>query len=105
MTDKKDDGGSAFPSENSHQSGNTLWHHEGMSLRDYFATHSTQPGISELVKAAGLFYELQTAYVKDGDRRWTFSRWWEEKTLAEQSNLVAKVRYAMADAMLKERTK
>ena len=27
----------AFPTENEHQSGNQLWHYEGMSLRDYFA--------------------------------------------------------------------
>lgn len=27
----------AFPTESAHQSGNTTWHFEGMTLRDWFA--------------------------------------------------------------------
>ncbi len=30
-------GGPAFSTENEHQSGNSTWHYEGMTLRDYFA--------------------------------------------------------------------
>jgi hypothetical protein len=38
MFDQKvDTGGPAFPTDNAAQTGNTTWHHEGMSLRDYFA--------------------------------------------------------------------
>ena len=34
-TDKS--GGSAFPGENDHQSGNTTWHSSGMTMRQYYA--------------------------------------------------------------------
>lgn len=37
MTDHIEDGGPAFPTENAHQSSGTTWHHEGMTLRNYFA--------------------------------------------------------------------
>ena len=30
-------GGSAFPGESDHQSGNTIWHSSGMTLRQYYA--------------------------------------------------------------------
>ena len=32
----------AFPTENAHQTGNSTWHHEGMTLRDYFAAKAMQ---------------------------------------------------------------
>jgi len=35
-------GGPAFPTENAHQSGPITWHHEGMTLRDYFAAKAMQ---------------------------------------------------------------
>jgi hypothetical protein len=81
--------------------------HEGMTARDYFATHSTQPGVIEIAKAAGVgidanhriyLNELETAGI-------SFSDWWLSLTLERQCELSAAVRYAQADAMLKERAK
>lgn len=48
-------GGPAFPTENEHQSGNSTWHYEGMTLRDYFAAKAMQ----------GFFAESSTMSIKD----------------------------------------
>lgn len=37
MSNTTTNGGPAFPTENAHQSSASTWHHEGMTLRDYFA--------------------------------------------------------------------
>ena len=42
MATKIKDGGPAFPTENSRQTGPVTWHHEGMTLRDYFAAKAMQ---------------------------------------------------------------
>lgn len=68
-------GGPAFPTENEHQSGNQLWHYEGMTLRDYFAAKAMQ----------GLF-------ARDRNRKLVVN--------AEEN---ARTAYDWADAMLKAR--
>ena len=70
-----DTGGSAFPSENSRQTGNMTWHHEGMSLRDYFAAKAM---------SAFLVGVNEDGYSADG---------------------ISIMAYEIADAMLKEREK
>lgn len=42
MSAHPNNGGPAFPTENAHQSGSSTWHHEGMTLRDYFAAKAMQ---------------------------------------------------------------
>lgn len=54
MTDKKNDGGSAFPvsyvSKNASGAVNDLMHYGGMSLRDYFAAHVSDENIEDMLK-------------------------------------------------------
>lgn len=42
MPKPKGDGGPAFPTENERQTGNSSYHYQGMSLRDYFAAKAMQ---------------------------------------------------------------
>lgn len=42
MRDDNIDGGPAFPTDSESQIGNALWHHSGMTLRDYFAAQAMQ---------------------------------------------------------------
>lgn len=37
-----DNGGPAFPTDDARQIGPSIWHHDGMSLRDYFAAKALQ---------------------------------------------------------------
>jgi len=79
----------------------------GMTLRDYFAVHADQPGVSEIASAANM--------QSDGFHIWpanepitekqVFNVWWNLLPLGERLSLSAKVRFAMADAMLAERAK
>jgi hypothetical protein len=39
-----DNGGPAFPTDNSAQVGPATWHYEGMTLRDYFAAKALASG-------------------------------------------------------------
>ena len=48
-----DTGGPAFPTESAHQSGPSLYHFEGMTLRDYFAAKALQGLISGCGLVAG----------------------------------------------------
>lgn len=42
MPRPKGDGGPAFPTENERPTGNSSYHYQGMSLRDYFAAKAMQ---------------------------------------------------------------
>ncbi|MEO0002457.1 MAG: hypothetical protein RLZZ22_149 [Pseudomonadota bacterium] len=44
-------GGPAFPTESAHQSSSSTWHHEGMTLRDYFAAKASEEDIAEYMPA------------------------------------------------------
>lgn len=80
-----------------------LFHIEGMSLRDYFAVHADQPGVSEIVAFAG--GETDGFLVKfsaEGEKV-KFNDWWNGLPLPERLELSARVRYGLADAMLAAR--
>jgi|DEB19_MinimDraft_3_1074340.scaffolds.fasta_scaffold00018_50 hypothetical protein len=87
-------GGPAFPST---MTDDTL-HVPGMTLRDYFAVHSTQPGVSEICSAAGVACDGQCVEVDGQHLR--FDKWWQSLSNTRRFDLCAKVRYAQADAML-----
>lgn len=74
----------------------------GMSLRDYFAIHSTQPGMAEIAKAAGVGMDKNRRIYTSADATTGihFDEWWQTLTLARQCELSALVRYAQADAMM-----
>ena len=102
---KPDNGGPAFPLPE-HLSWAPHDSH-GMSLRDWFASQCDQPGEAEIITAAGLTARSSSGYFvvfADGYEM-TFSEWWRSMTQAERFALYAKVRYAIADAMLAERSK
>lgn len=77
----------------------------GMSLRDYFAVHSTQPGMSEIAKAAGVGMDSSRRVYLEADAPFGrhFDEWWGALSLQQQCDLSARVRYAQADAMLRVR--
>jgi hypothetical protein len=77
----------------------------GMTLRDYFAVHADQPGVSEIVSAAGLRTDGYYVLFGDGGDKQPFNEWWNNIPLHERLELSAIVRFAIADAMLKERSK
>lgn len=66
-------GGPAFPTDDAQQVGERTWHHEGMTLRDYFAAKAMQALI---------------AGESQGE--------WEDEQAARSA-------YRMADAMLRAR--
>lgn len=76
----------------------------GMSLRDYFAVHADQPGVSEIVTMAGgeTADGFRVKFSADGAEH-RFNDWWNDLPLADRLSLSARVRYAMADAMLEAR--
>lgn len=106
------DGGPAFPSiapeftgissdgEELYENGPT----GGMTLRDYFAVHSTQPGCSEICALKGLRYSGGFVWKDEHTRLAVFDDWLATLPLDERLLLCAQVRYAEADAMLKART-
>lgn len=107
-----DNGGPAFPSEigfgcvndNMHQTGGSVAQWYGMALRDYFAVHSTQPGASEIAKAAGVGMDSNHRIYPTAEATgMLFSDWWNSLTLERQCDLCARVRFAQADAMLRAR--
>jgi len=89
----------AFP--NSHDNG---WQ-AGMTLRDYFAVHADQPGVSEIVAMAGGETDGFRVKFSSGGSECKFNEWWNNLPLEDRLTLSARVRYAMADAMLAERAK
>lgn len=95
---KINDGGSAFPEPLHVQCG-------GMSLRDYFAIHCDQPGAAEIVDAAGMVYSNNQVWTNAETSIGTFNDWYNKLGQSERFALYAKVRYALADAMIAERNK
>jgi hypothetical protein len=78
-----------------------------MTLRDYFAIHCDQPGTAEIAAAAGLSMKSPAGVfviLPDGiEMNW--ADWWNGLSAAERFSLYARVRFAIADAMLAERMK
>lgn len=102
MTDKPENP-PAFPTHPGHQNqnGDFFFGLDGMTLRDYFAIHSDQPGVSEIANIAG--YKTDGIFLELPDGQVRFTEWWNALPLAERCALSARVRYAQADAMLAER--
>lgn len=100
-------GGPAFPHEPFHNPSyaerGDVYGSRGMSLRDYFAIHCDQPGEAEIATAAGFTLESGRVWYTTTDGGLTFNDWWRTLTQEQRFELYAKVRYEMADAMLKAR--
>jgi hypothetical protein len=75
----------------------------GMTLRDYFAAHSVQPGCGEIASLAGLAYRMGRVWRDDSTSLGSFDDWFNGLPLAERLDLFARVKYAMAAAMLRAR--
>jgi len=107
----KDTGGPAFPGqeidgvEYVEGIGNRHTYRQvpGMTLRDYFAIHSVQPGCGELVSMAGYTFSSGAVWSSPDTRIARFDDWFGSMPLPERLELFARVKYAMADAMLKAR--
>jgi hypothetical protein len=77
---------------------------EPISLRDYAAIHSTQPGCLEICKCAGVGFDGIRVYQTVDDHAGVrFDEWFRTLTIERICELAAMVRYAQADAMLKVR--
>lgn len=102
----KETGGPAFPFQCQGPTTAPEFYY-GMSLLDYFAVHSTQPGVVEVAKAAGVGIDTnhRVYLTEDAKAGISFNDWWISLTLERQCELSAAVRYAEANAMLKERSK
>ena len=97
--DKINDGGPAFPVQDA-----ATWQGHGMAMRDLFAASAPPPAYDEICLVAGVGYENQRVYIREDDTiGMNFLDWWRRIPLARRMELTAKVRYAYADAMLKER--
>lgn len=77
----------------------------GMTLRDYFAIHVDQPGVLELVTAAGFTHGAGQVWQDPQTSLGSFETWYRTLTSAERAAMYAKVRYELSDAMLQERAK
>lgn len=73
--------------------------HTGMTLREYFAAHADQPGVSEIVSMAGHRTDGYWVEFSDGREKQKFNDWWNDLPLPERCSLSARVRFALADAM------
>jgi hypothetical protein len=110
MNDTKD-GGSAFPRQFKQ------WDNDcgewvpgepeaGMTLRDYFAIHGEEPSQIELLDAGGMVQGEDGIYARnDGQTKVakSFYEWFNKQSNEQRFALCAKVRFLMADAMLKAR--
>lgn len=76
----------------------------GMTLRDYFAAHGVQPGCGEIATMAGLTYANGGVWSDPNTRLGHFDEWFCSLPLTERLDLFARVKYAIADAMLKARS-
>ena len=76
---------------------------DGMTLRDWFASHADQPGVSEIVTMAGHRTDGFWVEFADGSEKAKFNDWWNGLPLPERCLLSARVRFALADAMLAAR--
>lgn len=101
----KKTGGQAFPMHWSTKEANinVVLEQRGMTLRDYFATHSVQPGMGELASLAGLVYRQGAVWKDEQTRVAGFDEWFNTLPLSERLELFSRAKYAMADAMLKAR--
>lgn len=97
------DGGPAFPFLELDGAGAPYQQNPGMTLRDYFATHSVQPGCGEIASVAGLTYRVGGIWSDAETRLGSFDEWFNALPLNERLYLFARVKYAMADAMLRAR--
>jgi hypothetical protein len=79
--------------------------YNGMSLRDYFAIHGDQPGVLEIASAAGLRSEDNFWVIGADGKKQKFNDWYHALSQHERFELQAKVRYQLADAMMKHRGK
>jgi hypothetical protein len=93
------DGGPAFPVVDHMGDGD-----EGMTLRDYFATHSVQPGCGEVATMAGLVWRGGLVWADKDTSLGNFDTWFNALPLHERLSLFSRVKYAMADAMLAARS-
>jgi hypothetical protein len=93
-------GGPAFPCDEWQMK---EW--SGMTLRDYFAIHSVQPGVAEIVATAGLVYSKFAVWSDPETRIGTFEEWFFSLPLERRYELYSTVKYEMADAMLAARDK
>jgi hypothetical protein len=109
MTDRIEDGGAAFPrvvgTKFDARSGVPVEQDvcTGMTVRDYFAIHATQPGATEIAAMAGLTFSAGKVWSGPNSSLATFNDWWRDLPAAERFDLCAKVRYAEADAMIRAR--
>lgn len=103
------DGGSAFPvcppldGSGSGSAGGYPFPEGGMSLRDYMAIHTEQPGVTEICAEAGLVCINGVVWDGPDKNLGNFSAWWAGLTSHRRYELNAIVRYRVANAMLKER--
>ena len=72
----------------------------GLSIREYMAVHSTQPGVSEICAVAGVKCDGHTVYLEM--RKYSFNEWWETLPLTERLDLASKVRVMQADSLIRE---
>ena len=86
---KKEDGGLAFPLHYEvFKKSEMMVHHEGMSLRDYFATHSPYT----VKDAKDVYNMMNTEEIKS-------------TSLHNISSILSDMNYNYADAMIKEKNK
>lgn len=77
----------------------------GLTKRELFALHAEQPGVQEIVTAAGYYTEdnfliYKTRHKVGADRIGPFNEWWATLTNQERFALTAKVKIQQADALL-----
>lgn len=85
----------AFPSAYS------LPENRGLTKREYFAVFADQPGVAEIVTAAGLHCTDNFWVWKDADTKiGSFTDWWSKLSNTERFALSSKVRVQQADALL-----
>lgn len=81
---------------------NRINNEQGMTLRDYFATHGPMPGEAEIADHCKVVLKTHADPYTDAP---TFGTWWAGLSLEEKCDAFAGVRYAIADAMLRARNK
>ena len=74
-----------------------------ITLRDYLAIHSTQPGCNEICAIAGFHYADNQVWVDEKTSLGTFNQWFTSMPIEKQLDLCSKVKYAQADSMLRVR--
>ena len=100
----KETGGPAFPTQE-FVDGLGHSYDYGMTLRDYAAIHTEQPGMAEICSEAGVYYLNGAVWSDEATNLGTFDKWWMGLPQEKRFELNAVVRYKIADAMLAERAK